>query len=133
MILKAQPPNTHPAIQMRKYYADVYTGNSIVAFESTNLDSILMIASQLVVKAQVISLYSYVDNPYKNKDVYGISQKALEKAPIGLGASSRFAMLPKFGKKDRQSFYNHRTPGQYYSYQPGGITGCYRYRRPRVD
>lgn len=79
MISNAQPPPTHPAMQMRKYYADVYTGSSIVEFESACLDSILMIVSALVVKAQVISVYSYVDNPYKNRQIYGIFKNPLEK------------------------------------------------------
>ena len=37
----AQVPADHPAMQMRKYYADIYTGQSIVCFETHSLDSVL--------------------------------------------------------------------------------------------
>lgn len=131
MISNAQPPPTHPAIQMRKYYADVYTGSSIVEFESSCLDSILMVVSALVVKAQVISVYSYVDNPFKNRNVYGISKKALEKSAM-CASSPRSRSKPyRTGKTYSRQINYHWSPRQYYCDFSRGIPRRDSYWRPR--
>ena len=131
MISNAQPPPTHPAMQMRKYYADVYTGSSIVEFESVCLDSILMVVSALVVKAQVISVYSYVDNPYKNRNIYGISQKALEKSAM-CASFPRSRVKPYFNYKAHIRPLNyHWSPRQYYCDLSRRVTRRYSYWRPR--
>ena len=133
MTLIAQPPPSHPAMQMRKYYADVYTGSSIVEFSSYDLDSILMVASQLVIKAQVISIYSYLDNPYKNRNVYGIYQTTLEKAAM-CTFGNRYKYYPYISiSRGIKPFYNYWSPRQHRFDFPRGISGCYRYRRPRAN
>ena len=66
----AQVLPDHPAMQMRKYYADIYTGQSIVCFETHSLDSVLALVSQFIVPAQVISVYSYIQNPYNDERLF---------------------------------------------------------------
>lgn len=131
MISNAQPPPTHPAMQMRKYYADVYTGSSIVEFQSSSLDSILMVVSALVVKAQVISVYSYVDNPFKNRYIYGISKKTLEKSAMCASfPRSRFKPY-RTGKTYSRQINYHWSPRQYHSDFSRGIPRRDSYWRPR--
>lgn len=136
MISNAQPPPTHPAMQMRKYYADVYTSGSIIAFESFDLDSILNVVSKLVIHAQVISVYSYVDNPYKfnSKHIYGheaISFKQLEKSSMFTSFPRSHSKPYRPGKTYSRQIYYHWSPRQYYCDFPRGIPRRDSYWRPR--
>ena len=100
-------------MQMRKYYCDVYTGQSIVCFESHSLDSILTVASQFIVPAQVISLYSYKTNPYNFKHETIFAQ-TLEEDSNCSSSSSSFAALDQSNFK---SFYHYRESRQYHTSQ----------------
>lgn len=114
MISKAQPPTDHPALQERKYYCDVYTGSSIVCFESYDLDSLLTIAKTFIIPAQSISLYSYIQNPYNNERIFA---QALEEAS---NSSSLFrSSFPRYKEFEKVNYYWQ--PRQYYSYLPSGI------------
>lgn len=126
MNLFAQIPDDHPAMQMRKYYCDVYTGQSIVCFESHNLDSILVVASKFIVPAQVISLYSYTQNPYNHE---GIFKETLEEARYNLASHP----LPCFGKKGRKPIYYYRTARQYNNDHSRTISGRYCHWRSRTS
>lgn len=122
LTLTAQIPDSHPAVKMRKYYADVYTSRSIVCFESHDLDSLLMICKELIVPAQVISLYSYVDNPYKYDSIF---KETLEKSGIACNAPGSLLLCSKEGS---EPFYYYRTAEQYYLDLSRGVSGCYCYR-----
>lgn len=90
-MLIADPPSSHPAVKMRMFYADIYTGSSIVCYESSSVDSVLFIVESCVEKAQCISVYSYIDSPYKfNYNGKEISFSALEKAPMLSSDSRRY-------------------------------------------
>ena len=98
----SQVPANHPAMQMRRYYADVYTKTSIITFESTKLDSILYVVTQFIEPAQVISVYSYKENPYNyrpntftNHD-FGQIKSNPQKVPENhtFSADNGFALLP---------------------------------------
>lgn len=70
----------------RMYYCDIYYRNSIVSFVSSSLDSILMYVRSYIVPAQVISVYSYTQNPYEYNQEYifgfkEISSITLESTP----------------------------------------------------
>lgn len=90
-LMKADPPDCHPAVKLRMYYADIYTGSSIVCYESSSVDSVLFIVERCVEKAQCISVYSYKDSPYNfNYNGKEISLRALEKAPMLSSDSRRY-------------------------------------------
>lgn len=55
----------------RSYYVDVYTGQSILFYESPDILSALAIVAQFAHPAQVISFYSYKQDPFKYREVYG--------------------------------------------------------------
>ena len=52
------------------YFVDVYTSQSVLYFEFETLDSALAVVDSFIVPAQVISIYSYRDNPYKIHHIY---------------------------------------------------------------
>lgn len=126
MISNAQPPNDHPAMQMRKYYCDVYTSNSIFCFESFDLDSILVVARTFIEPAQVISLYSYKQNPYNHENPF-LYPSALAENRSSYTAHS----LPCFGKNDRKKIADYWRPRQYNRDFSRTISGRYSYWRPR--
>lgn len=123
MSSNAQPPSSHPALQMRRYYADVYTGKSIVCYESSSLDSVLFVVKQCIVPAQVISVYSYTQNPYNNERIFAQSLEEVSSDPSSAGASDRYRppSSPIF-----TALSNYWTSGQYYRYFSGRVSGCYR-------
>lgn len=49
----------------RMYYVDVYTGQSILSYESPEILNALSIVAQFAHPAQCISFYSYKQDPYK--------------------------------------------------------------------
>lgn len=126
LISNAQIPDDHPAMQMRKYYCDVYTGQSIVCFESHDLDSILVVAAKFIEPAQVISLYSYKVNPYK----YGNETIFAEALEENRNYSSSLR-LPIRGKKDIKTFNNYWSARKYNSDFSRGIPRRDSYWRPR--
>lgn len=117
MIAFSQPPPYHPALQLRKYYCDIYTGQSIVCFESTDLDSILVVASKFIVPAQVISLYSYIDKPYSHERIFA---KTLEKDSLSLLYRNS---APRYSVSLR-SFPGNRKSLKHYRYLSRAISGC---------
>lgn len=54
----------------RSYYVDVYTGQSIISYESDEILSALAIVAQFAHPAQCISFYSYKNTPYKFTNIY---------------------------------------------------------------
>ena len=123
LTLTAQIPDNHPAVRMRKYYADVYTSRSIVCFESNDLDSLLTICKELIVPAQVISLYSYVEYPYNYapENVFENSLEGLASARSSLGS------LLLCSKESPEPFNYYWTAKQYYLDFSRGVSGRYRY------
>lgn len=98
----------------RMYYCDIYYSHSIVSFVSSSLDSILMYVRTFVVPAQVISVYSYTQNPYEyNQEyIYGfkeIPSTSLEKSPnparsplgvpFGFPRYKEIEFLPNFSRR----------------------------------
>lgn len=79
---------------MRKYYCDIYTGQSIVCFESFDVDSVLAVVKECIIPAQMISVYSYKENPYKHETIFANS---LEE-----DNSSRFPHLSRFFLSERR-------------------------------
>lgn len=116
----AQVPADHPAMQMRKYYADIYTGQSIVCFETHSLDSVLALVSQFILPAQVISVYSYVNNPYNDERPFSQTLEEVSSDPSSVLALSRFK--PPSASVIR-SFHYYWTSGQYYRYLSGRVSG----------
>lgn len=117
----SQVPEKHPARQMRKYYADVYTGASILEYQAESLDSILFVVSQFIEPAQVISVYSYKSDPYKYRNVYGINHQSssgglplhretLEKVTYGYASVSGFYVDMAEGDKPRIRPFTCRNP-----------------------
>ena len=113
------PPDSHPARQMRQYYADVYTGSTILEYKAESLDSILFVVSQFIEPAQVISVYSYKHDPYnfRRKQIYGYSsknpqldKKSLEKVTYGYSGVSGFYLCAPEGTPEFAPFtcYNPR-------------------------
>ena len=51
---------------VRKYYVDIYTGQSVLEFEFFSLDSALHVIETYIVQAQTICIYSYKLNPYNH-------------------------------------------------------------------
>lgn len=70
--------------EVRKYYVDVYTGQSIVEFEFYSLDSALQVIKTYVVQSQTISIYSYKLNPYKHgsENIFKATRKNYPISPI---------------------------------------------------
>lgn len=122
----AQVPADHPAMQMRKYYADIYTGQSIVCFETHSLDSVLALVSQFIVPAQVISVYSYTQNPYNDERPFSQTLEEDSSDPSSALALSRFK--PPSSPVIRSLHY-YWTSGQYYRYLSGRVSGRNSYRR----
>lgn len=117
MIGFSQPPPDHPAIQMRKYYCDIYTGQSIVCFESTDLDSILVVASKFIVPAQVISLYSYIDKPYSHERIFAKTLEKDSNSPFNRNSHPRYSV-------SLRSFPGNRKSLKHYRYLSRAISGC---------
>ena len=123
----SQVPDDHPAKLMRMYYADVYTGATILEYKAETLDSILFVVSQFIEPAQVISVYSYKQDPYnfRRKNIYADSktfpllhQNTLEKVTYAYSGISGFYLdVPP--DKEQPKFrpftcYNPRRPRQNY-------------------
>lgn len=124
MISSAQPPPDHPAMLMRKYYADIYTGQSIVSYESHDIDSVLMVVSKCVVSAQVISVYSYINSPYNDKTIFA---QALEKDDSSLSPHYSFLRVSNPIPTFVSAFSRNRTSEQYRPYYTRDFSGCYNY------
>lgn len=54
----------------RMYYVDVYTGQSVLCYESPEILTAISILSQFVHPAQCISFYSYKSDPLPNRNIY---------------------------------------------------------------
>ena len=117
----SQVPENHPARQMRNYYADVYTGSTILEYQAESLDSILFVVSHFIEPSQVISVYSYKSDPYKYRNVYGINQtsssgglplhhETLEKVTHGYASVSGFYLDMAEGDKPRIRPFTCRNP-----------------------
>ena len=117
MISNAQPPPSHPAMQMRKYYADIYTGQTIVSYESHDLDSVLMVVAKCVIAAQVISVYSYLNSPYLER----VFKTTLEEDPCDPSYLSSCCAGPSVFS----ALSDNWTSGQYYRYLSGRVSGRY--------
>lgn len=130
MTSNAQPPSTHPAMQLRRYYADVYTGSSIISYETDSIDSVLVIAALFIEPAQVISLYSYKQTPYNYRneafDIYEITSLGYPKVHRAL-SDSLFRLSFLSEEFDRPKHYNWQS-GQYLYSSSGSFSRCYRYR-----
>lgn len=123
----AQVPDHHPAIQMRKYYADVYTGSSIISYESESIDSILVVVSEFIRPAQVISVYSYVDSPYKHRynDFRMAQKERVEHPPDILRTCSSGLYLSVLPQEFVQSSYSDWLTRQYHFDLSGKYSGRY--------
>ena len=122
MISNAQPPPSHPAMQMRKYYADIYTGQTIVSYESHDLDSVLMVVAKCVIAAQVISVYSYINSPYNNERIFA---KTLEEASSDTSSYLAWSRSFETASPVLSALHHYWTSGQYYSYLSGRVSGRY--------
>lgn len=120
-ISNAQPPPSHPAMQMRKYYADIYTGQTIVSYESHDLDSVLMVVSRCVIAAQVISVYSYINSPYNER----VFSQTLEEASSDPSSALAFSWSDAPCPSVLSSFPYYWTSRQYYRYLSGRVSGRY--------
>lgn len=129
MISNAQPPSTHPAMQMRRYYADVYTGSSIISYETDSIDSVLVIAALFIEPAQVISLYSYKQTPYNYRnESFGISEiTSLGDFKVYRPLSDSLLRLSFLSEEFDRPKYHYRQSGQYLYRSSGSIAGRYRY------
>lgn len=54
----------------RVYYVDVYTGKSVLSYETPEILSAIAVVSRFVHPAQCISFYSYKQDPYKYRSLY---------------------------------------------------------------
>ena len=128
MISNAQPPSTHPAIQMRRYYADVYTGSSIISYETDSIDSVLVIAALFIEPAQVISLYSYKQTPYHYRnETFNISQiPSLDDLKIYRPLSDSLFRLSLLSEEFDRPKYYYRQSGQYLYCSSGSFPRRYR-------
>lgn len=129
-ISNAQPPSTHPAMQMRRYYADVYTGSSIISYESDSIDSVLVIAALFIEPAQVISLYSYKQTPYHyQNETFNISEiSSLVHPKIYRPLSNSLFRLSFLSEEFDRPKYYYRQSGQYLYSSSGSFAGRYRHR-----
>ena len=54
----------------RLYYIDVYTGQSVLCYETPEIISALAVVSTFLHPAQCISVYSYKQDPLTNRAIY---------------------------------------------------------------
>lgn len=130
MISNAQPPSMHPAIQMRRYYADVYTGSSIISYETDSIDSVLVIAALFIEPAQVISLYSYKQTPYNYRnESFGISEiSSLAYTKIYRNWPDSLFRLSLLSTEFDRPKHHYWQSGQYLYSSSGSFAGRYRHR-----
>lgn len=57
----------------RLYYVDVYTGQSVLCYETPEIISALAVISTFLHPAQCISVYSYKQDPLINRNLYDYS------------------------------------------------------------
>lgn len=113
----------------RRFYVDVYSGQSVVSFEFSSLDSALTVIEHFVVKAQTISVYSYEQNPF-NHGSENIFQATSQTSFAGLiFRRSRRRSFPRCSQA-QQSHFSSRSSRQYSRYQSQRISGRYRDWRP---
>lgn len=126
----SQVPDSHPAKQMRMFYADVYTGSNILEYRAETLDSILFVVSKFIEPAQVISVYSYKTDPYKfrRSNIYGLTQKT---------TTDNLSVYPQALEKTTYGYSG--ISGFYFDFPPHKEQPtirpftCYNPRRPRQD
>lgn len=68
--------------QTRYYFVDVYGTNSIYEYVTEDIDSALLVAKSMVVKSQVISFYSYLENPYNYNSSHIYGHKEIVYSPL---------------------------------------------------
>lgn len=115
----------------RKFFVDVYTGTSIVSFEFESLDSALFVIETFVIKAQTISVYSYIINPY-NHGSENIFKVTSQNYLAGLVPRRYRRLRGLFLPKNDKSFSCYWPSRQYCGDLSQRESGRYCYRRPRA-
>lgn len=116
----------------RKFYVDVYTGQSVVSFEFSSLDSAFQVIDYFVVNAQTISVYSYEQNPYNHgsENIFAATSK---KYLLGVLVRRYRLPRPPGRPQTQQSYPSSRSSRQYSGYQSYRVSRCNRHWRPSTS